>query len=296
LKNNSWKDNKERSSPFFLNLICWIALNLSRPFARFWLYPITFYYLITSPKVRSASFKYFERIDGFNGGLIQTAKHIFCFSAVILDRVYFLTGQNDKFEVVINNSNLIDKIIENRSGCILLGSHIGSFDVLQYLSTVYNYEPINFMMNKHHNSMITEVLNRLNPSISDSIIDIADENALFKVRDSIASGGFVGMLGDRVFGNEKQVQCRLLGGDIFIPVTPFAIADVLKVPIITFTGVYLGGNKYSIYFEELPNYGNEKRDKIVYSQAQHYVSGFEKIIKKYPYNWFNFYDYWDEIE
>lgn len=293
----NWKDEKERSNPFTLRIICWIALNLSRSFARLWLYPITLYFLLTSPRVRFSSRNYLKRIPGKNGNIFQIAKHIYYFSATVLDRVYFLTNQLYRFEIEIHGGENIDKVLEEKTGCILLGSHLGSFEALRCLGINRQHLPLKIMMYHDHNGMITKVLDELNPEIAASVINLADHNALFKMKESIEQGDFIGMLGDRVMQDEKQVVCQLLGDEVTMPAGPITLASLLQVPVIQFYGIYLGGNRYSIHIEKLADTipaSRKNRNDIVTQYMQKYTDSMEKKIKKYPYNWFNFFDYWGD--
>jgi len=292
-----WTDQKERSNPFTLRLICWIALNLSRPFARLWLYPITLYFLITSPRVRFASQNYLKRVPGKTGNIIQVTKHIYCFAATILDRVYFLTDQQHLFNIDIHGSELLDSIIKQKTGCILLGSHVGSFEALRCLAITHEHLPLKIMMYQDHNAMITKILDELNPKVTSSVINLADHDALFQMKESLEQGEFIGMLGDRVNEDEKRVKCEIFGEEIFMPAGPLTLAILFEVPVLMFYGIYHGGNRYSIHIEKLSDKisaTRKERAVVVAQYMQDYVSSIELMIKKTPYNWFNFFDFWGD--
>lgn len=292
-----WKKEKERSNPFTLRLICWIALNISRTFARFWLIPITVYFFITSPRVRFASRHYLQRIPGCNGSPWQVAKHIYFFSATVLDRVYFLTDQFHRFEFDIEGAELLDDIVDKKQGCILLGAHVGSFEALRCLAISHSHLPLKVTMYQDHNAMITKVLDELNPQVAGSVINLADHDALFKVKESIEAGGLIGMLGDRVLQGEKHVSCKLLGETIELPSGPVSLASLLDVPVVMFFGIYLGDNRYAIRFIKIADKLSAprgEREDLVKMNMQLYACEIEKMITKHPYNWFNFFDYWGD--
>jgi predicted LPLAT superfamily acyltransferase len=296
MNNSNWKTKKERSTPFALRTICWLALNISRGFARLWLYPITLYFFLTSSKVRRASKNYLKRVKPPGGhNLTQTLKHIYYFSSIILDRVYFITGRTSQFDIKIFNENLVAELVKNNSGFILLGSHTGGFDILQYLTPKYGQAKI--MMDVSHNSMITDILYNLNPVMFDAIIDANGENTLLKIKESLDESKFVAILADRSSDNQKLIECSLLGSKVNISKFPFSLAHILKKPVIIFFGLYMGGNKYEIHFKELrSNFegGRSTRENNIAEDAQAYMDNIQNMLKKHPFNWFNFYDYWDE--
>lgn len=292
-----WIEQKERSNPFTLKLFRWIILNTSRSFARFLLSPITLYFLLTSPRARTASHNYLQRVQGGKSGLWQIARHIHCFSATILDRVYFLSDQSEKFQITINNKNMLDEQATRDKGCILLGSHIGSFEVLRSLAISKMDLPVKILMHQDHNQMITRMLEAFNPKVAASVINLSNPNALLKMEECIAQGDLVGVLGDRVAEGDKTISCELLGDPADFPIGPMKLAAVLQVPVILFFGLYRGGNRYEIYFEKLTDgfpVSREKRGAEIEKLIQQYATRIEHYLKLAPFNWFNFYDYWQD--
>ena len=160
------------------------------------LYPITFYFYLTSAQVRVASKNYLRRISPLTGNPWQVAKHIFYFSATILDRVYFLTDQFHRFDIKIHGIEHIEAQQASGKGCILLGAHFGSFELLRALA-VQSKMPFKILMYQDHNAMITQIFNSLNPDVAKSVINLANNSAMLKMNECLAAGDMVGMLGDR---------------------------------------------------------------------------------------------------
>ncbi len=296
---SSWQSYQERSNPLALKSIRWIALHMGRPVARILLFPITFYFLLFAPAQRRASLLYLARVLDRKPGVLDVARHIHCFASTILDRVYLMTGQFDKLNISFPHENMPLKYSRKGIGCILLGSHIGSFEVLRSYAIRKCPLPIKILMYEGQNPMIVQILNALNPSLSDMIIPIGAPDSLLQVRDAIEAGSAVGMLGDRIMDadNEKTVQCTLLGGRITLPAAPILVAASLNVPVIVFFGIYMGGNRYHLHFEllgEKIELSRKNRQQDIQMWMQKYADLLEKHIRSAPYNWFNFFDYWQE--
>ncbi len=296
-----WTEQKERSNPSTLKLICYIALNLSRGFARLLLWPITLYFFTSSSTSRFASQQYLRRVHGHRASAWQVMQHIHHFAATILDRVYFLTDQFHRFTINVHNEACLEKIISSGRGAILLGSHIGSFEVMRCLALNASYHnrplPLKILMYQDHNAMITRVLDELNPQVAASVINLASPGALLEMKEALEQGCLIGMLGDRLLESEKSVACTFMGEVVDFPVGPFKLAAVLDVPVISFFGIYEGGNQYAIYHELLYDaeiIPGENRNDMVARLTQTYVNSIEKMLRLYPCNWFNFYDYWGD--
>ena len=129
------------------------------------------------------------------------------------------------------------------------------------------------------------------------MIPLGTTNALLKVKEALEEGKIVGMLGDRVAESEKITRCQFLGGEALFPAGPILLAGTLQVPVILVFGLYRGGNRYDIHFELLAeeiHYSRAEREVAVQQWTQRYADRLAHYAKLAPYNWFNFYDYWDD--
>jgi predicted LPLAT superfamily acyltransferase len=295
----SWQSQHERSTPLALKSIRWIALHLGRTPARLLLYPITLYFLIFAPMQRKASLNYLRRVLDREPSWLDVARHIFCFASTILDRVYLITGQFHRLDIRFPDDNIPLRYARQGTGSILLGSHVGSYEVLRTYAVKKCPLPIKILMDEQHNPMIVEVLNALNPSLSDMMIPLNSVDSMLEVKEAIEQGFAVGLLGDRIMENKprKTVRCTLLREEVDLPSAPIVIAASLKVPVIVFFGIYRGGNRYELHFEVLAekielDKANRQRD--LQRWMQRYADILERIVQSAPYNWFNFYDYWED--
>lgn len=294
----AWQENKERSTPFTLLLIRWIALHLGRPVARSFLYPISLYFFLFAAPQRRASQQYLTKVLKRKVTWLDSIKHIHSFASTILDRVYLLTGQFAKLDISFPAENIPLNFSQHGVGCLLLGSHIGSFEVLRSYAVSHYPLPIKILMYEHQAPMMVQVLNALNTDVADTLISLdGSPGGLLKVKEAIDNGTTVGLLGDRILGDgsEKTVICTLLGEPVKMSTAPVLLAAALKVPLIVFFGIYLGGNRYKIKFELLAEeviLKRKTRQQDIQAYTQKYVDILEKQMLETPYNWFNFYDYW----
>ncbi len=83
------------------------------------------------PRARAASAGYLGRIFGRPARLAEIYRHFHTFASAIHDRVLLLAGRTDVFDVSVPASRDFDAAIGEGRGCILLGAHVGSFEVLR---------------------------------------------------------------------------------------------------------------------------------------------------------------------
>ena len=291
-----WVNVPERGTPVSLGVIAWIAKRVGRPLARLLLYPITVYFLITAHTARRASYEFLKRARGHSVHWWQVFRHFYYFAATILDRVYLLRGEFDRFAVTIHGKEVLQRHSENSRTGILLGSHLGSFEVLRALGVMQGGFPLKVLMDTRHNQNISRFFDALNPTIAGTVIAPDRPDTLIRVRESLDAGCFVGMLGDRVFGADKTSRCQFLGAPATFPAGSIVLAAMMHCPVVLFFGLYLGGNRYEIYFESFADeihLDRERRAEEIQSWMQRYVARLEHYSGLAPYNWFNFYRFWD---
>src|SRR6266571_6628455 len=133
LHTRRWTDLPERGTPAMLRLIHWTATAIGRWAARLILYPATLYFVISAHTARRMSYQYLKRLRGRPAHWWHVFRHFHCFGATILDRVYLLRGEFQRFDVTLHHKEILHRRVESGKGCILLGSHLGSFEVLRTL-------------------------------------------------------------------------------------------------------------------------------------------------------------------
>jgi predicted LPLAT superfamily acyltransferase len=191
----------------------------------------------------------------------------------------------------------VHRRMESGRGCILLGSHLGSFEVLRALGVMQRNFPLKVLMDPTHNQNITGFLDALNPVIASTVIAPDRVDTLLTVKESLDAGFFVGTLGDRVSSDGKTSQCRFLGRPAAFPVGPIVLAAMTHCPVVLFFGLYRGGNRYEIYFEHFADeitLDRDRRAEEIQRWMQRYAERLEHYARIAPYNWFNFYPFWNQ--
>jgi predicted LPLAT superfamily acyltransferase len=291
-----WTDLPERGTPVLLRLAGWIATHIGRPAARALLYPITIYFVITGDAARSASREYLTRARRRPSHWWHVFRHFHSFAATILDRIYLLRGEFDRFSVTLHQREILHRQIETGKGCILLGSHLGSFEVLRAMGVTQQEFPLKILMDIVHNEKITEFFDSLNEQIARTVIVPDRPDTLLRVKESLDAGFLIGILGDRPTSDGKTIKCDFLGAPATFPAGPVLLAAMMHCPIIIFFGLYRGGSRYDIHFELLAEeiiLDRENRTQDIREWMQRYVDRLEHYARLAPDNWFNFYPFWD---
>lgn len=292
-----WRGQKERSNRTMLALLAWLALHLGRRFMMLLLYPVVLYFLVTAAAPRRASRRYLARALGRKPGWRDLWRHFYTFAVVSVDRLFFLSGRYNDYPIQSSGVELFQRYVSRKQGCILLVSHIGSFDVMRVTAVKHHALPIRILLDRHQNPRAAELIDTLDPELAAAIIDSGQPApALVLTLDrAIKNGELIGIMADRVGRDERVMSCDFLGGRANFPVGPWLLGLVLEAPVILCFGLYQGGDRYQLNFELLAerlSAPRHQRDAVIAKAMGHYVRRLEHYIGLAPYNWFNFYDFW----
>ncbi|MDB5969853.1 MAG: hypothetical protein JWQ90_2303 [Hydrocarboniphaga sp.] len=291
-----WKAQRERSTPLMLALLIALARRFGRAPVRLLLYPIVGYFLLTGGSLRRASIGYLRRVFGHEPNWRDQARHFFSFASCALDRVFLLSGGRDQLAVEEHRHGPILEIARE-GGCILLVSHIGSFEALRINGTQDHRLSVRVLMDRAHNPMVTQMLEALNPDLAANVIDASARGPelVLALKQALAAGHVIGIMGDRLREDEPATEVDFLGGRVRLPASPWILAGVLGVPVLLGFGLYRGGRRYDCHYEVFDRHirlPRSDRAGAVQACAQRYADRLAHYAKSAPYNWFNFYDFW----
>ena len=292
-----WSTEAERGSHAAIQFVAWLALKAGRGATRWLLYPLSLYFLASTPKARHASRTFLERALGRKALRSDMLRNFHAFAATLHDRLYLLSGRFEELDVTVDGAAALEAVLARGRGCILLGSHLGSFEAARALGRRLVRHPISIVMHDGVTRNTDAVLDRLAPELRASVIAPGRPETMLRIKECLERGEIVGILGDRPFGSEKISRCPFLGAPAPFPHGPFRLALTLQAPVVLFFGLYEGGNRYRICLEVLadtPDAAREQRADAAQSLLERYVQRLEHYARAAPYNWFNFYDFWNE--
>jgi len=290
---------REGGGAFAIWIIRTIALRLGRSFARVLLYPIAFYFFLRRADERAASRAYLSRVLDRPVTSRDVFRHIHLFAATLLDRMFFLARGERDFEVQVEGLAELDRCIDAGRGVLLVGSHQGSFEALRALGARRPDVPLRVVLDKKKTPALTTMLEALAPDVGAAVIDasLGGTSVALAMAEGTEQGAMVALLADRGHREEATRHVPFLGKPAPFPVGPWLLASALKVPVVLCMGIYLGGNRYRLIFEsfadrvEIPR---ANRQAALDDVVARYAGRVEHYARVYPFNWFNFYDFWQE--
>lgn len=295
----AWSTERERGSAALLSAFAWVALNCGRRFARLLLWPTTLYFFLFGGPARRASKAWLNRALPRPAGWRDGMRHVFAFAAVTLDRVYFLNARFDLFDLRVHGAEYCTGSNQVTQGIFMLGAHVGSFEATRAIARQQPELEVALLMYEENARMISRVLQAINPQAAQEIIALGRIDSMLHLRDRLDQGVVVGMLADRTLADDDVLVVPFFGEAVRLPAGPFRLAAILRRPILLMLGLYCGGNRYDVHFEPIhdfsaPAQAHLSRAQGVQQAAEAYAARLEHFCQRHPYNWFNFYDFWQQ--
>lgn len=306
-----WAHTPERSNMLALRFICRMALLCGRRVTRLLLPPISLYFLLFAPAQRRHVKRYLFRAIGPQAGWIDGYRLLHAFASTVLDRVYFLRGRMDLFQLKIEGNGPLDTEAAEGRGAFLLGAHVGSFEALGACRQQTRQQGLRLAMLMYPDNAqrITAVLNAIAlPEFRPHVIALGRPHSMLALRDWLDGGGLGGLLADRTLPGSEDQPAHQRGNSIVLPFLghpasfndgPFRLAALLGRKVFFMAGLYGGGARYDVRFELLADFGAPvcdaaQREHRIHAAVEAYVARLEALCRAYPYNWFNFHDFWLE--
>lgn len=291
-----WLRRKERGNIFWLRVMRWLSLMLGRRLSRTVVYGIALYFVLAAPAARKASRDYLARSLGRPVTWFDLYRHILAFSSTIHDRFYLLNDQHDLFDIHVFGPEPLHALHACNSGLFLFGAHLGSFEVLRTHARDNPGLKVCIAMYPENASQLNSTLAAINPQAMQDIISLGQVDSMLTIHHKLEEGAIVGILADRATGPDQYISIPFLGAPARFPTGPFRMAAMLRHPVYFMAGLYRGGNRYDIHFELLADFSKSAstgRDAAVREVLVKYVAALERHCKSAPFNWFNFYDFWE---
>ncbi|APH58317.1 Oligosaccharide acyltransferase family [Granulibacter bethesdensis] len=295
-----WTRVKEGGGQFLPALLIRLTLRVDW-LIRFLIMPVVAgWYLITRTGARHASREFLQRALNRPATLRDLYRHFYCFASVILDRVFLLSGRISSYKITVHGLDLLHHHARTGQGALLFGAHLGSFESLRALITLENC-PVRVrpLMWREHTGGLSAALDSLNPQATRDIIDIGRASTALDVQEALGRGELIGLLADRSHMPQRMLGVPFLGKTAHFPAGPLLLAAVTAAPVLLCFGLKTGPRHYTIIIEPFADritLPRQNRLGAVQEWLQAFTARLEHHARAYPYNWFNFYDFWHTDE
>lgn len=212
------------------------------------------------------------------------------FGQVVIDRFAMYAGK--RFKVEIQGYDEFLKLAERPDGFVQLSAHVGNYELAGYslksdrkklYALVFFGEKESVMHNRH----------KMFDGNNICMIPVSgDMSHLFELDRALSDGQIVSMPADRFSGSEKSVALSLLGSEARFPMGPFSVATMRGLDVLAVNVMKTATKCYTIYVKPLSYDKEAPRKQQIRQLSTAYVEELEHVVRKYPEQWYNYYEFW----
>jgi predicted LPLAT superfamily acyltransferase len=280
----------------FVFLLNTFGLSFSYFFLRF----IALFYFFFS-KSNKKVYRYFKSVQHYSGfkAIISVYKNYYIFGQTLLDKFAILSGVKTNFTVQRDGQENLVNIHNQKQGCLLISAHMGNWEIAGQLLNLYDNLKFNMLVYDNEAEQMKKYMDSILKEKRINLIEIRDNDISYLVELHRAFGKqeWLVMHGDRFRDGAPFIEKEFLGKKAKFPAGPFILAAKFGVPVL-FSFCFKENNKvYQLYakpgIQLKKSRSEEETQAAIKLLSDAYIQTLEEMVKKYPLQWFNFYDFWE---
>lgn len=217
----------------------------------------------------------------------------YTFGQTIIDKIAISAEMHNHFTYEFEGIDILRNLVAEKKGGLLISAHIGNFEIAEFFLAEINLDfPINLVTTDLEHTAIKNYIESISKKSQTKLIIIKDDlSHIFEINAALLRNELVCFTGDRYFEGLKSLSEELLGQVANFPAGPFLIASRLKVPVVFVYVMKEPKQHYHLYaIEATVKHRDEKRLLKAYAESV------ESMVKKYPLQWFNYFDFWNAFK
>jgi predicted LPLAT superfamily acyltransferase len=260
------------------------------------IFPVLWYYL-KHAEVRRSS-RVYQQMLGLEMNCIGRFAFGFrqarAYSFVILDNMYLGMFGKESFALKQQGIEVFREALAKERGLIMLSAHVGNWHLAVNFLNEGNRR-VHLVMD---DVRIEEVRRKMDSAKAANgnltVHDAKQEGLIFELKTALQSGEIVILAGDRTIGR-RRVRTDFFRGKAWFPTAAYALAATTETPICLALALRTGMQRYDCFGLSITAIGQEKSALCVQEPAalaSKFASQLETHLRKFPEQWFNFYDFW----
>jgi predicted LPLAT superfamily acyltransferase len=191
----------------------------------------------------------------------------------------------------------LSDLIHEGHGVILLTAHVGCWQAAMSHLRLLN-TPVSLLLHREEGDLDLHYYEHAGTAKPFRIIDpLSYMGGVLEMMEVLKKGEVLSIMGDRVFGSDrKTVAVDFLGGRVRFPFSAFKLASATGAPIVVLFSHKSGPGSYEMTLDrviQVPSHLG-KSETAFYPYVVQFVETLESYTERYPYQFFNFFDMWQE--
>jgi predicted LPLAT superfamily acyltransferase len=290
----SWQ-GKSRGNKTGFRIFVWVLKNAGLSPAYLLLKLVAFYFFIFSGKAFRHQYIFFSKRLGFKTfrAIRSIYRNYYWFGQTIVDKIALMSGIKNPFRFEFEGENYLRQMVSQNQGGLLLSAHIGNWEIAGHLLQRLGTD-MHIVMYDGEEQQIKEYLESVTEKHSARIILIKEDlSHIYAIQEALNKNAFVCMHADRFLQGNKTITETFLQKPALFPAGPFLLARTFQVPVSFVFAMKDRSFDYHFYASPPKIYSGPKGTAIQ-DMLRDYCAAMENTIRKYPLQWYNYYDFWNE--
>lgn len=241
---------------------------------------------------RRQSKRFLSDVYGRTAKWYESWKHFTAFSEFLVRRFEAASGRVVQFRSVGGAAERMNSLVEQNQQTLHGTFHYGNSDLMGFWMSRYDID-VSMIRYKVDNSRDVEWLEScFGENISFVWVNDPKE-LLFALKNSVQDGASIAMKCDRVEHSSKIETFEFLGRRRLFPFTIYHLSILFELPVMFTFGLPVGQMESEVYSSKIftPDGANKKEKlELARSHFRDVLRLLEGLVKRDPYQWFNFVD------
>jgi len=219
-------------------------------------------------------------------------RHFASFSEFLAIRFDAAYGKDPVFETDSVSAQRFQSLVDGTKQSIQGTFHFGNSDLMGFWLSRFDISVRMVRFRVGNSSDLDWLEKRFGGKVAFLWVN-EPSNIIFALKEAIDSGHSVAMKCDRVEHSSKLEKFSFLGKERWFPFTIYHLSILFDLPVSFSFGVPIKARRTRIFTSEVYRpIGENKREKLKLARI-HFKDTLillEELVRKYPYQWFNFCD------
>ncbi|MCB9426264.1 MAG: lipid A biosynthesis acyltransferase [Flavobacteriales bacterium] len=291
---SSW-DGKSKGTLLGYKIFVFCIKKLGIKTAYLVLFFVATYYFLFLKESNRCVFYYFHNRLGYPyfKAKAHVFKNYFTFGQTLIDKTAISAGMLNRFTYECEGVEILHDLLEKKKGGVLISAHIGNFEIAEYFFEEIDLDcQINLVTTDQERHVIKEYLESVGKKSTIKFVIVKEDMShIYRINEVLANNELICFTGDRYFEGVKSMKEIFLGKEANFPAGPFLLASRLRVPV-AFVYVMKEDNMHYHLSTELAESKHRDAQALLHS----YVKSLERKLEQYPLQWFNYFDFWDDLK
>jgi predicted LPLAT superfamily acyltransferase len=256
------------------------------------LFFVAFYYVLFAGKSTRSIYYYLHKRLKYNRlkSIFGIYRSYYTFGKTIIDKAAISSGLKSRFTYECDGVENIIELLDKKQGGIMISAHVGNFEIAEFFfEEIDTRSQISLVTTDAEHRNIKEYMEKVTMRSNIRFILVKEDlSHIFEINNALSNGELVCFTGDRYIKDSKVLTESLMGKEANFPAGPFLLASRLNVPVLFVYVMKETNTHYHLYARQAQV---KKRD--AQGLLKKYTESVEWMLKKYPLQWFNYFDFWE---